>query len=40
MEKEVLFPPGTQFKVLSSEINKMTGTREIFMIEVTKGDSK
>jgi NAD:arginine ADP-ribosyltransferase len=33
-EREVLFPPGTKFDVLSVQINPSTGQREIFMNEI------
>ena len=39
-EKEILFTPHTQFKVLSVETNPKTGLREIFMIEIPKGGLK
>jgi hypothetical protein len=37
-EKEVLFPPGTNFKVLSVKIDPDTGTRKIIMIEINKNN--
>jgi hypothetical protein len=36
-EKEVLFPPGTQFKVLSVTIDPVTGNRKIVMTEIPTG---
>jgi hypothetical protein len=38
-EREVLFPPGTKFDVISVEVNQATGKREIFMNELPKGDN-
>ena len=34
-EEEVLFPPGTQFKVLAHSVDPKTGLREITLIENT-----
>ncbi len=36
-EKEVLFKPNTQFKVLNVEIDKTTNVRTIYMREITDG---
>jgi hypothetical protein len=33
-EREVLFPPGTKFDVISVQVNPSTGQREIFMNEI------
>jgi len=37
-EKEVLFKPGTEFRILSKKTNAETGIREIVMEEVPSGD--
>ncbi len=39
-EKEILFAPHTQFRVLSVDVNSQTGLREIFMVEIPKGGLK
>jgi hypothetical protein len=39
-EGEVLFAPGTKFKVLAAETNPSTGVREIFVKEILEGVDK